>query len=294
MLTELEPKASQASSLHAEQFPLSTLENFDYVVSEPWTIGLRKTHPAELKRRVIAAGVSLFLRNKSVDSTIKTYLKDRDFIDDSINRLDIRIEEVISVDLERLEQKIESESARADDKVGRLLSEWTFARTPFALKFFISCAHKGALYEPISIARMILEQLAWALAVRPAVDADVVQKTSAQSVIAELKKVNPRAGQLYGWMSSHSHWAYDAHIKSMIHEPKFGLILASSEYKVVNFALSLVMAKMIVKSFLYSTSTIQDWNTFELSKNADGLLNEIALMLKDHEDIKFLQSVSKF
>jgi hypothetical protein len=45
-------------------------------------------------------------------------------------------------------------------KPGQVIAEWTFLRVPFSVRFLVSCANKGVLYESVVIARMVLEQIA--------------------------------------------------------------------------------------------------------------------------------------
>jgi hypothetical protein len=275
----------------AAAFPLCALEDFDFVLPEPWPIGLRKTYPLELKKRVIAASTSLFMRLKSADRVRKEYGDSANYETDSEDRLDLRIDRAVNEDLERLSIHISTVSEHSEDAIGRIMSEWTFARIPFAIRMFRDCANKGGLYEPIAIARMLVEQIAWATKVRSMEVSEDVKNTSAQSSISDLKKISSGAGRLYGWMSEHAHWAYNAHIKSMFFSPRLGLQMASYEYRAKNYALLIILTVISAKSFMNLSGTFSKWGEYKLSTESIRLMAEIVALSPTDGDIKFFASL---
>jgi hypothetical protein len=73
----------------------------------------------------------------------------------------------------------------------------------------------------------------------------------------DLKEINNASGKLYGWMSKHVHWNYEAHVKTINHDDTDGktkTLLASSYFKAVCFCAMLVMLDILfdVARTLYS------------------------------------------
>lgn len=63
----------------------------------------------------------------------------------------------------------------------------------------------GFMFEARAVARTILEQVAWAYAVRNLEDAQIAKNVSATKSITELKSLLPSVGRLYGELSSDTH-----------------------------------------------------------------------------------------
>jgi hypothetical protein len=69
----------------------------------------------------------------------------------------------------------------------------------------------GHKYEGHAVARLILEQIAWAYAAHQSDDLAFIEKIGATRSIATLKHFLPEAGQLYGFLSSKIHIDYSSH-----------------------------------------------------------------------------------
>jgi hypothetical protein len=115
------------------------------------------------------------------------------------------------------------------------------------MSILLDCANRGALFEPLTIARMLLEQLAWAAAVtKEPIDERIVD-IKAQKCVATLKGLVPLAGRLYGWLSEHAHWEFDAHRKSFeLDDDGIVHIYASRRFKAASLAVSLALSTVYI------------------------------------------------
>jgi hypothetical protein len=237
---------------NAAHFPIFSYEDYDFQFKKaPWPIGLKSTYPEELVRRVAAAFISLQMDN-SLDYTYRRYLKDAHYKMDDGSRLDLRIARAIDQRMEMLNGLI-SRVAKFDGKrLGEIVCEWTFFRLPFSINFIISCANRGAFFETAAIARMVLEQVAWAAKIDQYDDENVIQKESATKAIGWLAKSSPVAGRLYGWLSVHAHWAYEGHIKAWAtdDEGRLSVLFATPEFKARSLALGILLSVVAERAFI--------------------------------------------
>lgn len=235
------------------QMPLFLYEDFDFTFpNAPWLIGLKNTYPAELKRRIATAFVSLQLGLKSLDHTYKRYLSEVDYPEPEHERLDFRIADELKVHMDRFASLLWRVSCLNNKTEGDIIAEWSLLRVPFSMNVLVSCAHKGALFESVAIARTMLEQIAWSFHISTLHDFDEIMNISATKSVTPLGKKFPEAGKFYGWLSSHAHWTYKGHIKSFqFHEQRLVHLFASSEFKAKSFAACLLLSVIAFRVYFY-------------------------------------------
>jgi len=246
-------RQTKSENPNATRFPLFSLEDYDFEFRGfHFPIGLKSTYPEELIRRVAAASISFQMGNSGVDYTYKRYLKDQHYELGDGSRLDLRITGAISRRMEVINEMISRVAPIEPKSLGELVCEWTFARTSFSIKFLVSCANRGAFFEAAAIARMILEQMAWAAKIHQYDDETIIQKESASKAIGWLAKSFPVVGRLYGWLSIHAHWAYEGHIKawSQDKEGRLSTLLTTSEFKARALILSVLLAQIAERIFV--------------------------------------------
>lgn len=226
-----------------EHFPIFVQKDFENVLTqEGWQIGINGDCPSELRRRLIAASLSYQIGNKSIDHVAKRYLSEVSYQEADPDRLDRQIERFITsrVDIQR--DRLVDLTDREETSVVAIMAEWTLLRVPFSTYCALSCAHRGALFESLALCRALLEQVAWAVKVHQLDDPERVMRQSATGAITDLKRVHPNAGEFYGWLSNHAHWAYDAHVKALdLKTERVGILLANSLYKITAFCALLVL-----------------------------------------------------
>jgi hypothetical protein len=283
-------------------FPLFQGGEYDfYLPNSPWQIGLQSTHPDGLKRKIVAAVISEQLGLRSMDNVLKKYLADVNYPEENRSRLDLRIRSFVSRKMSDFESLIRYLAPLPNKSVCMTISEWTLSRAPFSMEFLAYCGQRGALFEALAIARMMFEQVAWAYAINTEIDANAVHKQSASRAINSFKSEFCFAGKLYGWLSSHVHWAFDGHKKSMIsREEEIGHLRASSYFKAIIFSIMILFSKLYIDIVwvLYAeqfriaaTTEIKTYNKLDLTEECVALLNEILQYDKHDEDLSFLTSM---
>ena len=282
-------------------FPLFPAGEFDFFYKNaPWGIGLESTCPAELKRKIAGAFISEILELKSVDNVIKKYLADREYEEADYDRLDLRIRRFISSSMTLFHEGITALGKRVPQTLNCGVSGWTLVRAPFSIEQMAYCANRGALYEANAIARMMFEQLAWAnYAFFEPEETDVFRRKP-QACIGALKRHLWYAGLLYGWMSDHAHWSFEGHRKSATsHAGQFGQMLASTYFKIISFALMLILVdsytKILIVMMREYGPVSEVWRTADraesIVKQCSSLMGEIIAYCSDDEELLYLSSM---
>jgi hypothetical protein len=262
-------RSAKANDAAAAHFPVFSNEEYDFSFKRHhWPVGLKSTFPEELIRRIGAAVLSYQAGNSAIDYTYKRYFKDHPYVMDDGSRIDLKISREIKHKMDLLSEAVYQVSSLEPKKGGAFISEWTFLRIPFSIKFLLSCANRGAFFEGTAIARMILEQVAWANAIDHLDDFEVVKRTSATKSIGLLKAEFENVGRLYGWLSMPAHWAYEGHVSAMHFEDgnTFALF-ATSRFKACSLALTILMTILSIKIFLSMKKSSLD----EILRQSDGL-----------------------
>jgi hypothetical protein len=225
------------------EFPLFQQRDFEVLLNHAaWPIGIPLDLPEELWKRLCASSVSYQLGNQSVDYYKKHFLEQHCYVQGPHQRLDRHIQSTVLGAIEKRLDTIRAgvearQQANEAGPLGEVIGDCTLARSHYSIQCAFSCANKGALYESLAIIRMILEQLAWVCAINEFEDSDSIIAQSATKSLGELKKYYATSGDFYGWLSSHAHWKYDAHIKSFdFSADVFKTILASGRFKTIAFA----------------------------------------------------------
>jgi hypothetical protein len=220
-------------------FPLFKGGEYDfYLPHSPRQMGLQSTHPDGLKRKIAAAVASQFLGLRSVDYVLKKYLAHVTYPEEDRSGLDLRIRSFVSCKMSDFDSLIRYLAPLPNKSLCATVSEWTLSRAPFSMELLAYCGQRGALFEALAIARMMLEQLAWAYVINTETDENAVHKLSASRAIDSLKTKFCFAGRLY------IHWTFDGHKKSMIsHGKTLGHLFASSYFKAVVFAIMILLSE---------------------------------------------------
>lgn len=272
------------------QLPLFQMTDFDVLLNQSWPIGVESDYPSELRVRLTAASLSFQMGNKSIDHFRKSYLSDLDYPVSPPDRLDKRIGSSLKGDLRKLDGVL-SGLEPTDPKLGHMVSKWTFMRIPFSFDIALTCAQRGALFECLAIARMILEQTAWALEIRFWDDFNAITTRPAQQSLRALKSVHPSAGGFYGWLSAHAHWTYDAHIKAFDHSPgTISMRLANPLYKGQALGALLVLFEIVNAAYCCLFEALGRTNLTGVSVTtvASSLVHELKRLAPEDSDLRRL------
>ena len=103
------------------------------------------------------------------------------------------------------------------------------------LVFSFFCAHLlyslGHRYEAHAVARLILEQIAWAHTAYQLEDIADIKKIVTTKAISNLKKTHPACGRIYGFLSKKTHIDYKSHFEFLRVENGKNVILhTQNEY----------------------------------------------------------------
>jgi hypothetical protein len=286
-----------------QELPLFQHRDFEALLNQAgWEVGVDNDYPAEFRRRLSAASVSYHLRNKSIDYTLKRYLSDVTYDESPQNRLDKRIAWFITSRLDALNGRLIELSERSAAPSGEVISEWTFLRVPFSFRFILTCAQRGALFEALAIIRMTLEQIAWALEIRPLTGHDKIQSTSATQSIRSLRRVHSSTGRFYRWLSAHAHWAYDAHVKALdISAEAIGIRLANSLFKAQALVAALVLFDLAKNAYAHLFESLGAPGKLDFAQlptcqadaalTAADLIKEVAALIPNDTDIQHLMQM---
>lgn len=114
--------------------------------------------------------------------------------------------------MSRLMEKLQT-SGKPDPSVGVFGASLVLER--LAPSFF--CAHflyrMGHKYEGHAVARLILEQIAWAYAAHQSDDLTFLENIETTRSVGALKRFVPEAGRLYGFLSTKTHIDYSSHME---------------------------------------------------------------------------------
>ncbi len=159
----------------------------------------------DLKKKVVSAIKTHFAGQKSVDYILKRYgphwafPAPKDDIIKFLNALRAIDDTVI-----RVIAKI-SDAENRPDHVGLFAAEMAIMRLKPTFKSAQLLIMQGYSFEAAALCRLILEQLGFAYAVHEMKDTDKILKTQPSKTIANLKKMIPYSGRLYGDLSSRAH-----------------------------------------------------------------------------------------
>ena len=287
-------------------FPIFTMQDFDLVLGNGlgWPVATRSYVPEEFVKRLTAAAISYQLANNSIDHVYKTYLKDFSYSVQDRGRLDCRAFDFVSEQANKFSNLLFEVTSVEPKNLGEMVGEWTLLRFPFTIQLMLMCANRGALFETISIARTVLEQLAWALAVELDDDADEIKGRSASKSIPKLKPLYSTAGSFYGWLSSHAHWNYAGHNKvwKTGDDGRLSHLFASPLLKLQSLLVVLLVSdvahRLLRKLCAQKLQPSRADEVSELySKKYDEMLNDLLDSLKeylaDDADCRLLMSFFK-
>lgn len=273
--TPFEDETPQASDDLRAAFPVFTQKDFESSVNRAsYKIGVDNSYPAHLRKMVSASVLTYQLNNRSVDHVLKTYLRDHDYKEiGAENRLDRSYKRACIRQVSCFQAALKSYPPLVDrePRVGEWIGDLTIIRLGYSLQRAFAEADKGALFEAVAIARMILEQISWVVAIRREDDVGKAKKVSATKSVGIANADFPMIGRLYGWMSNHAHWAYDAHVKVITSMDGFsGAWLFTTRFKAIGYAMLIAVTSLItqVAASLFAeypeladTKELKDWES---------------------------------
>lgn len=155
----------------------------------------------ELKRNIIAAMKAYEMGNKSIDYVLKKYGHKWQLLDIDESRRELyRLLQIIKDEVESIISSLSSEHV-SEEMFGRHIAQGALIRLKSSFRSATLLISRGYSIETIIICRLILEQIAWVYSIYSLKDKESIFNTKPSKAIANLKKIIPMVGKLYGWLN---------------------------------------------------------------------------------------------
>lgn len=232
----------------AKHFRIQSTADLDFVVMESHglPVGMSRSSSPEFRRRIVAAALSHFMGNKSIDYTRKRYVEEG-LYEVPEPSLGDAVSDYLATCLKQLGDNLRPLHA-PEPSFGVFGAEITLFRIPHALDVARMLSNRGLLLEVLPTLRLCVEMMAWARTAFHLDKESEVVKLNASACIPELKIVYGTAGRVYGRLSTFSHWGHAVHRDFLTFErDKTGVLFASVKYRARALALCIVVLDIFVE-----------------------------------------------
>jgi len=189
------------------------LEDFKVIATMQYMALISKhSDGGNFKVNVRSAVVASTLRLSSLDYARRRYVNEQEEDSSEKDRHDAYVE-VYQAAKRYMAQSIEklTTNGRPEPTVGVFGASLVLERLKtsfFSAHFLYQMGHK---YEGHAIARLILEQIAWAFCAYQLGDIDAIEAIETTRSVKALRRFAPVAGPLYGFLSGKTHIDYSSH-----------------------------------------------------------------------------------
>lgn len=183
------------------------LANLHFIGDNDFLFAVPLGTPSELRARMFAAWKSYGRGLLNMDEVLEKHRQAWNFDKDDRTDLQRFVDEIVlpSKDVVfRAIQRFNGAPEGSFPKLGQFAAGAALTRLHTSFTVLALLTRYGYGFESATIARLILEQLAWVYAVRNHEDKSLL-KVFPQSNITPLTKLLPWAGKLYGKLSEYSH-----------------------------------------------------------------------------------------
>lgn len=256
----------------SERFAVTPWTDLDWDVGGEGLVGLNLAADVDLQRDILTVLVARRLGNRSIDYTKKVYTRTFEGQEDR----DTAIKELWATQRTAYDRFYHAIPTRNDAPIGIFAFDLALVRARPTVDLLLYSARRGMLIESCLLARSLLEQLAYAVAVWGLDDDDPIFSTQPQTVIRELGKIYPGARKAYGVLSELSHYNPREH-HQFIGTDEPVVIQRSWKFKAVALAWLLFILDVKASVFSYAYE-----NTNEYAGDKLGELHlSIREMFKD-------------
>ncbi|WP_370031671.1 hypothetical protein [Qipengyuania mesophila] len=246
------------------RFAISPLFDAEIEVGGMGLVALHPNVGHDLRMKVTAAAISHFQGYGSIDYVLKRYLKG---LPEHFSR-DVGIRKTLGLYAEAYDKFYRSFPPRSGERLGVFAFDLAFVRSHESIRLLLNTARQGFLIEPCLIARSLVEQYAYAVAVWDSDEDDIVFGTKPQSAIRYLKPAQPKIGQAYGLLSEYSHYHPDFH-HTFIGEGDGSQVLQRCfEFKIVSLGWVFYVLDLQFRTFAHCYSRHE---SFPIVANLSGL-----------------------
>ena len=168
-------------------------------------VGVPVDAPAEVKKRLVGAIVSYHMNLASVDYTIKRYIDP--WQARQISEEEQRLVGTLRSIAERVDALVSAlaNSTPHEGAPGVVAAEAALLRLKATFQAALFLVAQAKSFEAAAMVRLIVEQSAWAFAVRSLATEGAIRNTSPTAAVSLLRDVAPFAGRLYGFLSGQAH-----------------------------------------------------------------------------------------
>jgi hypothetical protein len=181
--------------------------NLHFIGDGDFLFGVPLGTPSELRARMFAGWKSYGRGLLSMDEVLEKHRASWDFDKDDRTDLQQFVDEIVLPGKEFIFSAIQRFNGAPEGsfpKLGQFAAGAALTRLHTSFTVLALLTRYGYGFESATIARLILEQLAWVYAVRNHEDKSLLDVIP-QSSIAPLKELLPWVGKLYGRLSEYSH-----------------------------------------------------------------------------------------
>lgn len=159
-----------------------------------------------MKHGAVAVSLAAIRGTKSIDSIRNRYepLWKQDDVPRPAHQADALLATAFAKDTVKAEARRLAAIRNKPAELGAFAAHTAMLRLVVSFRAATFTARQGMHFETCCLARTIVEQLAWTLAVRPVTDDSLFKRLPA-TCIAHLKPLFPEAGRFYGKLSEVGH-----------------------------------------------------------------------------------------
>ena len=202
----------QFQELSKKQTELDILEDYIIVGLGRVAALVPRDAPESYIQSVQAAGVSAQL-NISLPYALKRYVTQNSEPHIHISEIWRLFQDIYIAGKSHIDATINRFNTRKGASAGEVFSNAALRRLKASYFAAGLMFRTGHLFEARTIARLFLEQVAWAYSVFSLKDVPAALRVSPTQSISNLKKILPKAGRLYGELSKETHISLEAHLR---------------------------------------------------------------------------------
>jgi hypothetical protein len=183
------------------------LANLHFVGDGDFIFAVPLDTPADLQARLFAAWKSYGGGVMGMDEVLEKHGKAWNFDKEYRTELQVFVDEVVlpaRAEVFAAVGRFSSAGKGRYPKAGQFAAGMALTRLNTTFTVLALLTRYGYGFEAAGVARLVLEQLAWAYAVRDGEDASLLE-VMPQKSIGRLREILPWAGRLYGLLSEYAH-----------------------------------------------------------------------------------------
>ena len=278
------------------EFRILSTVDLDFVIgqSHGTPVGMFRTAPPEFRRRMLAAMVSWQFGLDSIDYTKRKYIPKNKYEDEKYSLGD-EISDYLSKSIDTLREELTKLHTVKNLTYGIFGSEVTIYMLPNILDNARMLSNRGLYLEVLPILRLGLEMISWAAMAFHCKSEDDVDGLKPNKCITMTKNIYGTIGNIYGYLSSFSHWHRSIHHNFIsIDENKVMVSRASSKNRALSLVSCLLLLDVLIEiiGYIYKEKSTKLIEIIQKSNDSDEkntiLLVRKVIILSNSDDVKMI------